>query len=61
MLLARHETKEAMEVFDERGMPLGRVTLPTDPRLFGHEKGTVYLKRTPPASRPMPKGPAQAA
>ena len=45
MLLARHETIERLEVFDERGHPVGSVTLPSDPRLFGSEKGTVYLDR----------------
>ena len=49
-----------MEVLDERGLPLGRVTLPTDPRLFGAEKGTVYLNRCAP-SMAEPRGPAQAA
>ena len=61
MLLARHETTEAMEIFDERGVPLGRVTLPIDPRLFGHDMGTVYLRRQPPAARQTGRGPAQAA
>jgi len=49
MLLARHETTEQLEIFDERGRPVGKVTLPTDPRLFGSEKGTVYLDRRAPA------------
>ncbi|HLB54747.1 MAG TPA: hypothetical protein VJK71_06545 [Gemmatimonadales bacterium] len=53
MLQARLRTTEQMEVFDERGVPLGRVTRPTDPRLFGPEKGTVYLQRT--VSRTMPQ------
>jgi hypothetical protein len=45
MLLARHETVETLEVVDEQGRPMGSVTLPSDPRLFGSEKGTVYLNR----------------
>lgn len=45
MLLARHETFDTLEVFDERGRTVGSVTLPSDPRLFGSEKGTVYLNR----------------
>lgn len=60
MLQPRSETADAMEVLDERGLPLGRVTLPTDPRLFGAEKGTVYLNRFP-ARAVEARGPAQAA
>ncbi len=48
MLLARqeiHEHAEKLEITDEHGVPLGSVTLPSDPRLFGSEKGTVYLDR----------------
>ena len=60
MLLARHETKEALEIFDERGLPLGSVTLPTDPRLFGADKGTVFLNRPVPSPVSL-QGPAQAA
>lgn len=60
MLLARHRTMEGLEIFDERGTPLGSVTLPTDPRLFGADKGTVFLNRTPPAVETT-KGSAQAA
>jgi hypothetical protein len=56
MLLARHETTDTLEIFDERGRPVGSVTLPSDPRLFGSEKGTVYLNRPlphlPESSRP---------
>ena len=59
MLLARHHTTEGLEIIDERGTPLGSVTLPTDPRLFGPEKGTVFLNRTPPAVATT-KGSAQA-
>jgi len=60
MLLARHHPDEGLEIFDERGTPLGNVTLPTDPRLFGADKGTVFLNRTPPSITAM-EGPAQAA
>lgn len=60
MLLARHESRECLAVFDETGTTVGRVSLPSDPRLFGAEMGTVYLER------PLPKlaeggNPAQAA
>lgn len=60
MLLARHETKERLEVYDERGLPVGSVTLPSDPGLFGANLGTVYLSRTVPVSSE-PVRPAQAA
>jgi len=45
MLLARQETIEKLEIVDEHGTPVGSVTRPSDPRLFGTEKGTVYLDR----------------
>jgi len=48
MLLARYATTEGLEILDERGKSVGSVTLPMDPRLFGPEKGTVFLNRTPP-------------
>jgi hypothetical protein len=54
MLLARHETIETLEIVDEGGRPVGSVTMPSDPRLFGAEKGTVYL------ARPLPCLPAAA-
>jgi hypothetical protein len=60
MLLARHATTEGLEIFDERGKPVGSVTQPIDPRLFGPEKGTVFLNRTP-ALHTASEGPAQAA
>ena len=47
MLLARYATTEGLEILDERGKSVGSVTLPMDPRLFGPEKGTVFLNRTP--------------
>lgn len=55
MLLARRETTERLEVVDEQGTPVGKVNLPSDPRLFGAEKGTVYLERTPPSGLGMPR------
>ena len=55
MLLVRPETSDELQITDESGAPVGSVVLPTDPRLFGPSRGTVYLQRTP------PKGPAQAA
>lgn len=60
MLHARLETSEALELFDERGASVGRVTLPTDTLVFGPDKGTVYLNRTPPFPT-APKDPARAA
>lgn len=60
MLLARPETIERLEVFDERGHAVGSVTLPSDPRLFGAEKGTVYLARPLPSVSESPRS-AQAA
>jgi len=60
MLLARHETTEALEIYDERGTAVGSVTLPTDPRLFGADKGTVFLNRSAPVPAQL-QGPAQAA
>jgi hypothetical protein len=49
MLQARNEAKDEHNVFDEGGHQVGRVTLPLDPRLFGVERGTVYLERPVPA------------
>ena len=60
MLLARRETTERLELYDEKGLPVGSVNLPTDPRLFGPDKGTVYLARPLPAL-PESGRPAQAA
>jgi len=60
MLLARRETSNELQIFDETGVSLGSVTQPTDPRLFGADKGTVYLQRTIP-SCPTTGGSAQAA
>jgi len=60
MLLTRRETTEKLEVIDERGIPMGSVTRPSDPRLFGSEKGTVYLDRPLP-HLPESSHPAHAA
>ena len=49
MLQTRTEAKDEHRVFDEGGQQVGRVTLPLDPRLFGVERGTVYLERPVPA------------
>ena len=50
MLVPRPETTERLQIVDdERGTSIGRVNLPSDPRLFGVEKGTVYLERQVPA------------
>lgn len=59
MLLARHESRERLEVYDERGTAVGSVTAPSDSRLFGANQGTVYLARPIPAM--MAARPAQAA
>lgn len=53
MLLARFETCERLEVYDERGTPMGSVTAPSDCRLFGANQGTVYLARPLPPARPV--------
>ena len=60
MLLSSHETTEKLEVYDERGHPVGSVKLPSNPGIFGPEKGTVYLQRTLP-SIPESDLPSQAA
>jgi hypothetical protein len=60
MLLTRRESTEKLEVIDERGIPMGSVTWPSDPRLFGSEKGTVYLDRPLP-HLPESSHPAHAA
>ena len=60
MLLARNESNDRLQVFDELGTPMGQVNLPSDPRLFGVEKGTVYLERPIPMSAHSGT-PAQAA
>lgn len=49
MLLARNDTIETLEIIDERGHAVGSVTKPSDPRLFGSDKGTVYLARPLPS------------
>ena len=50
MLMARNEANDRLRVIDEGGRPVGRVTHPLDPRLFGVERGTVYLERPVPPS-----------
>ena len=42
---ARVRSSERMEILDEQGVPVGTVERPTDPRPFGPDKGTVYLRR----------------
>lgn len=56
----KRTTGEVTQVTDERGIPLGSVTLPTDSRLFGLDRGTVYLQRPVP-TLDAPRGSAQAA
>lgn len=59
MLSARHETTDRLEVYDERGLPVGSVNLPScDTQLFGADQGTVYLQRPTPV---LPAPAAQAA
>ena len=61
MLVARNEAKDELNVVDEGGHQVGRVTLPLDPRLFGVERGTVYLERTVPSGvRPPARVPTAA-
>ena len=49
VMLARREAIEKLEVYDERGRPVGSVHLPSGPGIFGPEKGTVYLERPLPS------------
>ena len=60
MLLARHETTERLEIYDEMGVPVGSVNLPSEARLFGANQGTIYLSRPLPVMAE-PVRPAQAA
>ena len=60
MLFAKHVTTEGLEILDEGGKSVGSVTLPTDSRLFGANRETVYLNRMPAAVK-SPGNPAQAA
>ena len=48
MLRARMARGGRLEIIDEQGNPVGRVTRPTDLRLFGPDRGTVYLERSLP-------------
>jgi hypothetical protein len=59
-MLERNEAIEQLEVYDERGRPLGSVLSPRDPGLIGADKGTVYLARPLPTN-PESVRPAQAA
>jgi hypothetical protein len=63
MLLTRRETTEKLEVIDERGIPMGSVTRPSDPRLFGSEKERFTWIAPCPTSRspPTPPTPPKAA
>ncbi len=61
MLLPRDDTTDRLEFVDEHGTPVGKVNLPKDPQLFGHEKGTVYLQRPVPVTISPSGSPAQAA
>jgi hypothetical protein len=61
MLLPKPEVTERLIVVDEAGTTVGRVNLPRDPRLFGAEKGTVYLQRSIPSSDSSPGSSAHAA
>ena len=51
MLTGQNRTTEQLEVVDEKGTAVGKVTRPTNPLPFGPLKGTVYLQRElPPAA-----------
>lgn len=60
MLLPKPETSDRMEIVDEQGTSVGKVNLPSDPGLFGFERGTVYLERRIP-SLPLPETRPHAA
>ena len=47
---------ESYEVYDERGNPVGRVVLPKSPRLFGPDRRTVFLDRSPRGANRMSVG-----
>lgn len=48
-LKARQERFESYEVYDDEGKSVGRVVLPRQSRFFGNTRGTVLLRRQPPA------------
>jgi hypothetical protein len=54
MWLARLADERKLDLFDERGRPVGSINLPVDLRPFGPDRGTVYL------SRPLPVQPEPA-
>jgi hypothetical protein len=47
MWQARTSGSEQVEILDERGVAVGQVVRPTDPRPLGSAKGTIYLQRVP--------------
>jgi hypothetical protein len=50
---------ERLEILNEKGIAVGQVVRPTDPRPLGAAKGTVYLQRMP--TRPVAKELSPAA
>lgn len=51
---------ESYEVFDAAGKSVGRVILPRSKRMFGTDRGTVYLNRQPPRIAKTPAKPRAA-
>jgi hypothetical protein len=58
MLQAGKSGIEQVEILDERGVSVGQVVRPTDPRPLGPAKGTVYLQRGPVRTEPSELPPA---
>ena len=48
---ARKDRYESYEVYDQQGIPVGRVVFPRQRRFLGAERGTVYLNRQPTLQR----------
>ena len=38
---------DRLEILNEKGIAVGQVVRPTDPRPLGAAKGTIYLQRMP--------------
>ncbi len=38
---------DRLEILNEKGIAVGQVVHPTDPRPLGAAKGTIYLQRMP--------------
>ena len=61
MLLPRDETTDRPESIDDRETSIRRVSLPSNSRGFGLEKGTVYLQRPIPVTTPSAGSPARTS